>query len=74
MNDYARATGRTGQPAGDNRPAPQKKPLSDAEIARCTEAKAFVLERMPELVPFLRDLVAEGMVPGWRGVINCRLV
>lgn len=71
MNDYARATGgsiRTDLPVVDNRqPLP---PLSDAERERTAKAKAFVHKHLPDMIPLIRELVAVGYLPGWRGVHN----
>lgn len=66
MNDYVRAD----QPVVDNRKA--LPPLSDAEQARTAEARAFVLEHMPDLIPWIREFVAIGYMDGWRDVENCK--
>ena len=45
-----------------------------AVAASLTEAKAFVQEHMPDLIPLIRGLVAEGLLSGWRDVRNCKLL
>lgn len=44
------------------------RPLTAAEEARCEENKHFVMERMPEFVPFIRDMVKADLITGWRDV------
>ena len=51
-----------------------KDSLTVAEIARASESRSFVLEQCPEIRPFIAELVTEGMIDGWRSVINCELI
>lgn len=50
--------------------APPKElpPLSEAEHARIKATIAIVKEKMPELLPMIKDLHAQGMLDGWRSV------
>jgi hypothetical protein len=76
MSDYARASGRAArplQPVVDNRETAAPE-LSPAAQARAEQARDFVTEHMPDAVPLIRDLVREGLMPGWRAVQNCRLL
>jgi hypothetical protein len=34
------------------------------------ENRAAVLEKLPELVPFIKELHALGMIDGWRNVVD----
>lgn len=74
MNEYARATGR--EPRTKN-PPPVKnnesarrvlQPLSDIDQARVAEKRRLVMTHMPELVPEIKELVALGLIDGWRNV------
>ena len=49
-------------------------PISPSEEARIAENKAFVLENMPDMLPFIRELHAEGLIDGWRAVTSCKLI
>lgn len=48
--------------------------LTHDELFRASESRAFVLKHMPEIRPLIAELVAEGMIDGWRNVINCCLL
>lgn len=50
--------------------APRKvlPPLTEAEHARIKETIAIVKEKLPELVPMIKELHALGMIDGWRSV------
>lgn len=75
MTTYAAQKGRGIQNLRSETPSPEKAPpLSDSEKARIESNKEFVIEHMPELLPFIRDLHAQGMIAGWRSVRNCRLI
>lgn len=43
-------------------------PLSEAEHARIKQTIAIVKEKMPEIVPMIKELHALGMIDGWRSV------
>ena len=43
-------------------------PIDDAERARIAGNVAGLREQCPELVPFFKDLHAEGLVDGWRAI------
>lgn len=34
------------------------------------ENRAFVMENMPELLPFIKELHAQGAISGWRNVVE----
>lgn len=74
MSDYAKASGRSARPlpvtAGMRAEA---KPLSETELARAEEARVFVCTHLPEALPFIRALVSEGMMAGWRDIQAIRL-
>lgn len=42
--------------------------ISHEERARIAQAVTAVKESLPEMVPFLQGLHAEGMIEGWRAV------
>lgn len=74
MASYATMKGRAAQaaPADHQRSA---LPQVSAQQAQEIQAnKEFVVEKMPELVDFIRDLHADGLFDGWRAVKNCRLL
>ncbi|MBI2307550.1 MAG: hypothetical protein HYU78_09620 [Rhodocyclales bacterium] len=75
MNNYARLKGSATAPAApaSRSAAVPARELSDQEAQRVAENRAFVLEHLPELVPFIKDLHAEGLIDGWRAVRNCTL-
>lgn len=75
MNEYAKLKGGATAPVSgvaSGQPA-LPRPLSDAETDRVAENRAFVHEHLPELVPFIKDLHAEGLIDGWRAIGNCKL-
>lgn len=72
---YAALKGRPStQPAAPSMPDEPPEELSLEESERVQANKDFVCEHMPELIPFIRDLHAEGMIDGWRAVKRCRLL
>lgn len=73
MNDYARVKGSAAAPATATRQPAAPRALSEAEEERVAENRAFILTHLPELVPFIKDLHAVGLVDGWRAVQNCRI-
>lgn len=73
MNDYARLKGSAAATATAARQPSAPRALSEAEEERVAENRAFVLTHLPELVPFIKDLHAEGLIDGWRAVRNCTL-
>lgn len=75
-NDYARIKGgvspRHSPVATDATARPRD--LSTAEMERIANNRAFVHEHLPELVPFIKGLHAEGLIDGWRTVVRCSLL
>lgn len=73
MTSYAAQKGRAAPVA---QPVHQAKraPLSPADEARIAETRAAVLEHMPEMLLFIRNLHAEGLIDGWRSVTRCTLL
>lgn len=49
------------------------RPLSADEAARVAENKARVERHLPEMLPFFKDLYAEGLIDGWRAVVSVRV-
>ena len=74
MSDYAKAKGRTAFPAGKAPVSHSTAPraLSPAETDAVARNKVFVLENMPELVPFIHELHQLGLIDGWRAVSCCK--
>lgn len=72
MSTYA---GQKGRAAISAQPAPvaAPRPITQAEEERAAANKQFILEHMPELLPIIRELHAEGMIDGWRAVKSCTL-
>lgn len=73
MTSYAAQKGRAVQQLRST-PKKEQKPLSPAEDARVAANKEFVLEHMPELLPIIRSLHAEGLIDGWRAVASCKRI
>lgn len=73
MTSYAAQKGRAAPVAQPVHQAKQA-PLSPAEEARIAETRAAILEHMPEMLPIIRDLHAEGLIDGWRSVKSFRLI
>lgn len=73
MTSYAAQKGRAAPVA---QPVTQAKarPLSPAEETRVAESRAAILEHMPEMLPIIRNLHAEGLIDGWRSVARCALL
>jgi hypothetical protein len=79
MNEYARATGRESRiknpPVKNIAPAPRVlQPLSDIDQARVAEKRQLVMTHMPELVPEIKELVALGLIDGWRNVRSVKIL
>ena len=74
MTSYASIKGQPLRmaPAADK--APPGAELSAAEIERVGANRDFVMQHMPELVDFIKELHAVGLVSGWRSVQNCKLL
>ncbi len=70
MTSYAAQKGRAA-PVAQPAKIAQVRQLTEAEQARTAENRAFIIEHMPEAVQFIKDLHAEGLIEGWRAVINC---
>lgn len=73
VKSYAEAKGRAPSPAARPAAAPPRT-LTDAERAAVAANKAFVEAHLPDLVPFVKELHAEGLIDGWRAVRHCRLL
>lgn len=73
MTSYAAQKGRSTQPA-KAAPAPAAKPITPEQEAEIEANKDFILEHMPEMLPIIRDLHAEGLISGWRNVKTCKLI
>jgi len=74
---YAAAKGRPAPARGTAAPSPAKArqtPLTATDMASVEANKAFVLEHLPEALPFIRALHAEGLIDGWRCVMRCTLL
>lgn len=69
---YANKKGRATAATTPPKQAPP--PLSEADMARVAANRAFVKTHMPELVDKIRELVAMGLIDGWRAVNGCRLL
>jgi hypothetical protein len=71
MNDYAKIKGSSAPvptaPAADSSDPAE---LTDAQRDRIAVKRDQVRELMPELIPFIRELQAEGLIDGWRAVIS----
>ena len=50
------------------------RPLSAAAQARVAENKGLVEAHLPDMLPFFKDLYAEGLIDGWRAVESVRLI
>ncbi|HJW25160.1 MAG TPA: hypothetical protein VJ576_09700 [Rhodocyclaceae bacterium] len=72
---YANQKGRVTaihSPATAGRRPPRQ--LSEAEQAAVAGNREFVLEHMPDAVPFIKELHDLGMIDGWRSVDNCQIL
>lgn len=69
---YAGAKGRSVQAVAVKKPP--LRPLTAEEQAKVAFKKAFVEENIPEAVPFIKELYAEGLIDGWRSVLSARLI
>lgn len=70
---YASMKGRAGKPAPAV-PQAQLPELTEAQKAQVQTNKDFVLEHLPDALPFIRDLVSQGSIGGWRDVKRCALL
>lgn len=71
---YAGAKGRAAR-AIEARPVQRAlRPLTADEQAKVAFKKAFVEENIPEAVPFIKELYAEGLIDGWRSVVEVRQI
>lgn len=52
---------------------PKRKPPTQADEERISETKAILVECYPELIPHIEDLIALGMLEGFRDVRASRL-
>lgn len=68
---YAAQKGRAAQSVRSTSPAAPKA-LAPADDARAAVNKQFIREHMPEIIPTIRDLHAEGLIDGWRAITHCR--
>ena len=73
MTSYAAQKGRAA-PTAPVVKAATTRPLTPAEEARVAENRAFVIEHMPELLPMIRSMHAEGLIDGWRSIKSCRIL
>lgn len=74
MSSYASQKGRAAPVAPA---AIREKPLaelSEADKASIEANKDFVLEHMPDMLPFIRDLVATDQIDGWRNIKQTKLL
>lgn len=74
MSSYASQKGRAAPVAPA---ATREKPLaelSEADKASIEANKDFVLEHMPDMRPFIRDLLATDQIDGWRNIKSCKLI
>ena len=75
MTTYASIKGHAARPAAQAstvlaRPAADLPP---AEIERISANRQLVMKHMPELVDFIKELHAVGLIDGWRCVQGCKL-
>lgn len=72
--DYARMKGRaTRVPDLPEAPTAQRMPpgeLSETDRSAIAKRKAMVHAHIPEMVPFLRDLIDLGLATEWRNVVS----
>lgn len=74
MSSYASQKGRAAPVAPA---AKREKPLaelSEADKASIEGNKEFILEHMPDMLPFIRDLLATNQIDGWRNIKQTRLL
>ncbi len=72
MTSYAAMKGRASPVANAVTPQPARQ-LTETEKDRAENNRQFVLEHMPELLPTIRQLHAEGLIDGWRSVVSCTM-
>lgn len=72
MTSYAAQKGRAVQ-AVRSTPKTEPKQLTTAEEERVAAANEFILEHIPDMLPMIRDLHAEGLIDGWRNIVTFRL-
>lgn len=73
MTTYASIKGSAAAPVPKVSRREPLPALSATEAAHVEANRQFVLEHMPELLPLIRALHAEGLIDGWRSVRNCTL-
>jgi len=73
MTSYAAQKGRAA-PVAQPVSRQSSSPLTEAEEARIAENRDLILEHMPEMLPIIRNLHAEGLIDGWRSVKSFRLI
>lgn len=69
---YAGAKGRSALPMPPVARA-ALRPLNADQAARVAANKALVERHLPEMLPFFKDLYAEGLIDGWRAVVSVRV-
>lgn len=73
MSSYAGQKGRASSQARPAAPA-APKPITREEEERIAANKQLILEHMPDLLPKIRELHAEGAIDGWRSLVRCTLL
>jgi hypothetical protein len=72
MTSYASQKGRSVPQA---QAAPEAaEPITPDQEAAIEANKEFILEHMPEMLPIIRNMHAEGLISGWRNVKSCKLI
>lgn len=75
MTSYPTLKGRSLPTAPAAAPDPAAAvELSETEMERIDANRHFIHAHMPEMIPVIKDLMAAGLVTGWRNVENCRLL
>lgn len=69
MNDYARIKGSVAPVPIAPANASELPELTEEQRERIAAKRDQVRSLMPEFVPFIRELQAEGLIDGWRSVI-----
>lgn len=70
---YAAQKGRAAPALRSTSPAAPKT-LTPTDDARAAANKQFIREHMPEIIPTIRDLHAEGLIDGWRSIKTCNRI
>lgn len=74
VSSYAGQKGRSTPAASVASKPKVLRELSPAESERVAVNRAFVLDHMPDMARFIKDLYAEEMIDGWRGIVRCELL